>query len=64
MAGQRLDLDVVVVDGLTAGLDVQSMLPLLSTYLGHVNPNTTYWYLSAEPELLRAAADRLEEAQR
>ena len=42
------------------GLDVQSMLPLLSTYLGHVNPNTTYWYLSAEPELMRAAADRLE----
>lgn len=42
------------------GLDVQAMLPLLSTYLGHVNPATTYWYLSGEPELLRAVADRLE----
>jgi integrase/recombinase XerD len=53
-----------LLDWHARGLDVQSMLPLLSTYLGHVNPNTTYWYLSAEPELLRAAADRLEEAQR
>jgi len=28
------------------------LLPRLSTYLGHVNPANTYWYLSAEPELL------------
>ena len=39
------------------------MLPLLSAYLGHVSPNTTYWYLSAEPGLLQAAAARLEEAR-
>jgi integrase len=51
-----------LLDWHVRGLEVQAMLPLLSTYLGHVNPNTTYWYLSAEPELLRAAADRLEEA--
>ena len=31
----------------------------LSTYLGHVNPAGTYWYLSAVPELLGLAADRL-----
>lgn len=43
------------------GLDVQPMLPLLSAYLGHVSPKTTYWYLSAEPGLLLAAASRLEE---
>jgi integrase/recombinase XerD len=43
-----------------SGVDVQAKLPLLSTYLGHVNPATTYWYLSAQPELLRAAAERLE----
>ena len=43
------------------GLDVQPMLPLLSAYLGHVSPKTTYWYLSAEPGLLQAAASRLEE---
>lgn len=36
--------------------DVQALLPRLSTYLGHVNPSTTYWYLSAVPELLSLAA--------
>ena len=36
------------------------MLSRLSTYLGHVNPANTYWYLSAEPELLALAASRLE----
>jgi len=28
--------------------------------LGHVNPKATYWYLSATPELMQLAADRLE----
>lgn len=41
-----------------AGLDVESRLPLLSTYLGHVCPTSTYWYLTATPELLRLAAER------
>ena len=39
---------------------MQARLPLLSTYLGHVDPRDTYWYLSAAPELLALAADRLE----
>jgi integrase len=51
-----------LVDWYRAGLDVESRLPLLSTYLGHVNPSTTYWYLAAAPELLGAAAERLEES--
>lgn len=42
------------------GLDVQAYLPKLSTYLGHTDPVHTYWYLSAAPELLHLAADRLE----
>lgn len=42
------------------GLDVAAQLPLLSTYLGHVNPSHTYWYLSATPDLLALAAERLE----
>lgn len=42
------------------GLDVQAMLPRLSTYMGHVEPASTYWYLSAAPELMALAADRLE----
>jgi len=41
-----------------AGVDVQARLPLLSTYLGHVHPGTTYWYLSATPELMQVAAQR------
>jgi len=43
-----------------AGLDVQAKLPLLSTYMGHANPASTYWYLSALPELLALAAERRE----
>jgi integrase/recombinase XerD len=39
--------------------DVPALLPSLSTYLGHANPRDTYWYLSAAPELLALAADRL-----
>jgi integrase len=45
-----------------AGVDVQVRLPLLSTYLGHVHPDSTYWYLSAAPELLTLAGRRLERA--
>ena len=39
-----------------AGADVRALLPTLSVYLGHVRPQDTYWYLSATPELLTAAA--------
>jgi integrase len=45
-----------------AGLDVERQLPVLSTYLGHISVATTYWYLSAVPELLAAASLRLERA--
>ncbi len=49
-----------VLDAYRADLDVGARLPILSTYLGHVSPAATYWYLSAAPELLAAAGDRLE----
>jgi integrase/recombinase XerD len=42
----------------SAGLDVQSLLPTLAVYLGHVGPESSYWYLSATPNLLRAAGAR------
>ena len=45
------------------GQDVAALLPRLSTYLGHRSPVYTYWYLSAAPELLMLAANRLENAQ-
>lgn len=43
-------------------LDVAHLLPALSTYLGHISPATTYWYLHACPELMAAAATRLDKA--
>lgn len=43
-----------------AGEDVEARAPWLSTYLGHRDPRSTYWYLSAAPELLALAAGRLE----
>jgi len=42
------------------GENVEARLPWLSTYLGHRDPRSTYWYLSAAPELLGLAAGRLE----
>jgi integrase len=42
------------------GADVQAQLPLLSTFLGHANPQDTYWYIENAPELLALAAQRLE----
>jgi len=44
------------------GSVLEARLPLLSTYLGHVSPASTYWYLSAAPELLALAGQRLEHA--
>ena len=35
-------------------------LTLLSTWLGHLDPANTYWYLEASPNLLALAATRLE----
>lgn len=42
------------------GEKVHARLPELSTYLGHVSPADTYWYLRAVPELMALAADLLE----
>jgi integrase/recombinase XerD len=43
-----------------AGVDPERRLPVLSTYLGHVHWSDTYWYLSAQPELMSEAMARLE----
>jgi integrase/recombinase XerD len=42
--------------------DVAAKIPSLSTYLGHREPASTYWYLSAAPELLTLAAARRDSA--
>lgn len=49
-----------LLDWYRDGGDVAARLPLLSTYLGHVEPANTYWYLQAAPELLGEAAQRLD----
>ncbi len=49
-----------LIDWYRAGEEVDRKLPLLSTYLGHVNPSSTYWYMEAVPELLQLISARLE----
>jgi integrase/recombinase XerD len=39
--------------------NIDHCIPLLSTYLGHVNPTNTYWYITETPELLNFAIKRL-----
>ncbi len=43
-----------------SGDDPARRLPVLSTFLGHVHVEDTYWYLSAWPELMAQAMARLE----
>jgi integrase/recombinase XerD len=43
-----------------AGVDVRALAPSLSVYLGHVHPEESYWYFTATPELLEAAAHLFE----
>ena len=42
------------------GADVQECLPLLATYLGHVNVSGTQHYLTMTPELLSEASKRFQ----
>jgi integrase len=49
-----------LLDAYQAGRDGQATLALLATWLGHVDPAATYWYLTASPELMAAAGQRLE----
>ena len=46
------------------GVDVESHLPRLTTYLGHAHVSDTYWYLTVTPELMQLAARRLDRAGR
>ena len=43
-----------------AGVRIDERIVALSPYLGHISPADTYWYLTATPELMGAAAQRLE----
>ena len=43
-----------------SGEDVNAMLPVLATYMGHKSVSETYWYLTGTPELLQVASDAFE----
>ncbi|MGO2482706.1 tyrosine-type recombinase/integrase [Glutamicibacter ardleyensis] len=45
------------------GVDVDARIVVLATYLGHVSPESTYWYLSSVPELLALVEERVSTAQ-
>jgi hypothetical protein len=49
-----------LLDWYRHGEDVPALLTRLSTYLGHTDPKHTFWYLSAAPELLALAGQRLD----
>jgi integrase len=49
-----------VLDWYRTGSDVPAMMPHLATYLGHTDPKNTFWYLSAAPELMALAGQRLD----
>jgi integrase/recombinase XerD len=48
-----------LIDWQRSGADIDRQIAALSTYLGHVSPADTYWYLSASPELMALAAERV-----
>ena len=50
-----------LLDWYRSGENIDHRMPLLSTYLGHVDPASTYWYLEAVPELLQLVSQRLEQ---
>ena len=41
-------------------VDIDRRILALSTYVGHVKITDTYWYMTATPELMAAAARRFE----
>lgn len=49
-----------LIDWQRSGVSIDEHITTLSTYLGHVAPADTYWYLSAAPELMARAAERLD----
>jgi integrase/recombinase XerD len=43
-----------------SGVDPAREMIKLTTYLGHANPEHTYWYIEAVPKLLSLASARAE----
>ena len=47
-----------IIEWYRKGLDPDREMHTLSTYLGHLNPEHTYWYIEAVHELLQLASER------
>ena len=43
------------------GVEIDQAMLALSTYMGHAKISNTYWYLTAAPELMAAAAGKFEQ---
>jgi integrase/recombinase XerD len=41
------------------GIDVDAAMPAPSAWMGHLNLRDTYWYISATPELLALAVEKM-----
>jgi integrase len=48
------------LEWIRAGKDVDAEIPALSAYMGHARPSSTYWYLSAIPELVHLVTGHTE----
>ena len=51
-----------LVNWYRSGMDPSREMIKLTTYLGHANPASTYWYIEAIPELLALASRRAEDS--
>lgn len=40
--------------------DVEALAPALATYLGHVNLENTYWYISTHPRLMKSVMKKVD----
>jgi integrase/recombinase XerD len=49
-----------LIDWQRSGGHIDEQIAVLSTFLGHVSPAETYWYLTATPELMDSASQRLQ----
>ncbi|MBI5066947.1 MAG: tyrosine-type recombinase/integrase [Deltaproteobacteria bacterium] len=50
----------VLLAWMRSGKDVDAEMPALSAYMGHTSPGSTYWYLTAVPELHYLVAGNME----